>query len=191
MRVTLGSSSIRRRELLASLGVGFDIAAPDIDETPLDGEVPAAYVLRLAKEKAAAIGAAGDDVVIAADTTVALDGCIIGKPVDRADAMAILTSLAGRTHDVYTGVAVRRGDRVAADVALTTVTFTPLNPSTIEWYVDHENVYDKAGAYGMQGAAGAFVERIDGSSSNVIGLPLHLVVALAARLDVDLLGTAD
>ncbi|HQV57454.1 MAG TPA: Maf family protein [Ilumatobacteraceae bacterium] len=187
MRVILGSSSVRRRELLGSLGVAFDLASPDIEETPLADESAETYVLRLASEKAAAIESGDDDVVIAADTTVVLNGEIIGKPVDRADAVRILSSLAGQTHQVLTGVAIAHAGRVAAAVETTLVTFTPLSAATIEWYVDHHEVLDKAGAYGMQGAAGAFVERIDGSPSNVIGLPLHLVVALAERLSVNLL----
>lgn len=188
-RVVLGSSSARRRDLLGSIGVRFRVASPDIDETPLAGEVPRDYVGRLAHAKAMAIDAADDEVVIAADTTVELDGEVIGKPLDRADALRILGALSGRTHSVHTGVALRLGDRTVADIATTRVTFVPLSTATLEWYVDHDEVLDKAGAYGMQDGAGAFVERLDGSPSNVVGLPLHLVVALAERLGVDLHAT--
>ena len=187
-RLVLASASPRRRELLGQLGLRFDVVPADIDESPRAGEEPRDYVLRLAREKAAAV-AADDAVVIAADTTVAIDGLILGKPADLDDAREMLRSLAGREHDVHTGVAVRVRERTAIAVETTRVTFAPLDASAIEWYLSTGEPFDKAGAYAIQGAGGALVERIDGSASNVVGLPLTLVVALARELGVRLLGS--
>ncbi len=184
--IVLASGSPRRAELLASLGVTFDIRPADVDETPRPDETPRDYVRRLAHTKAEAVGDVGS-LVIAADTTVVLGGAIIGKPVDRDDARRILRSLAGRTHTVHTGVAVRLGDRVADDVVDTDVTFTPIADAALDWYLATEEPYDKAGAYGMQGTGNVFVASIHGSPSNVIGLPLATVVAIARGLGVDLL----
>jgi septum formation protein len=188
VRVVLGSASPRRRDLLQQLGLEFDVVAPDIDETPLHGERPVQYVRRLALGKSAAIAAPDDALVITADTTVDLDGCILGKPVDTADAAAMLRRLSARTHRVHTGVAVRLGDRTQCDVVTSLVTFTPLTAASIEWYVGTGEPLDKAGAYAGQGAGGVFVQRIRGSVSNVVGLPLHTVVGLAADLGVVLVG---
>ncbi|HTH06081.1 MAG TPA: Maf family protein [Ilumatobacteraceae bacterium] len=185
--ILLASSSPRRHELLARLGLPFAIAHPDIDETPLAGEDPVAYVRRLAVEKADAIEAAPDVLVIAADTTVEVDGDILGKPEDADDAKAMLRRLSGRTHDTHTGVAVRLDGRTVHDSVTTAVTFVRLEPSDIDWYVATGEPLDKAGAYAVQGGAGAFVERIDGSVSNVVGLPLHLVTRLAGELGIQLL----
>ena len=180
----LASGSPRRRELLGQLGASFTIAVPDIDETPHDGEEPRTYVRRLAAEKAAAVAAPDDALVIAADTTVELDGRILGKPVDAADATAMLRALSGRTHRVHTGVALRRGDAVIVDLATTMVTMTPIGDAALRWYVGTGEPLDKAGAYAVQGAGGMFVERIRGSVSNVVGLPLALVARRAADLGV-------
>lgn len=188
MRVVLGSASPRRRDLLQQLGLEFDVVAPDIDETPLPGEGPVQYVRRLALAKSAAISAHDDALVVTADTTVDLDGCILGKPVDTADAAAMLRRLSARTHRVHTGVALRLGDRTESDVVTSLVTFTPLTAASIEWYVGTGEPLDKAGAYAVQGAGGVFVQRIRGSVSNVVGLPLHTVVRLAADLGVVLVG---
>ncbi len=186
--IVLASASPRRRELLEQLGLEFVVAAPDIDETPLAGEQPVAYVRRLAIAKAVAVVAPVDALVIAADTTVDLGGDILGKPVDGADAAAMLRRLSARTHRVHTGVALRLGDRVVDDVITSLVTFTPLTESSIEWYVTTGEPLDKAGAYAVQGAGGVFVQRVRGSLSNVIGLPLHTVARLAAELGVALVG---
>lgn len=186
--VVLASASPRRRELLAQLGLQFSTASPDVDETPSPGEVPAAYVRRLAIEKAHAVEAPADALVIAADTTVDLDGEILAKPLDADDARAMLRRLSARTHRVHTGVALRRGDLVLAEVVTSMVTFTPLTPEVIEWYVGTGEPLDKAGAYAVQGAGGVFVQRVRGSVSNVVGLPLHAVVRLAAELGVPLVG---
>jgi septum formation protein len=189
MRVVLGSASPRRRDLLQQLGLEFDVVAPDIDETPLDREPPQQYVQRLAVAKSAAIAAPDDALVITADTTVDLDGDILGKPVDATEAVAMLRRLSARTHRVHTGVALRRGDRTVSEVTTSLVTFTPLTRESIKWYVATGEPLDKAGAYAVQGAGGVFVQLIRGSVSSVVGLPLHTVVRLAAELGVTLVGT--
>ncbi len=186
--IVLASASPRRRELLAQLGVRFTVALPDVDETPLPGEAPVPYVQRLAIAKAHVVAATDDALVIAADTTVDLGGEILAKPLDADDARAMLRRLSARTHRVHTGVAVRLGDRTVAETITSLVTFTPLTDEMIEWYVGTGEPLDKAGAYAVQGAGGVFVQRVQGSVSNVIGLPLHTVVRLAADLGVSLLG---
>jgi septum formation protein len=129
---------------------------------------------------------ADDVLVIAADTTVDLGGEILAKPVDIDDARSMLRRLSARTHRVHTGVAVRLGDRTLAETITSLVSFTPLSAEMIEWYLATGEPLDKAGAYAVQGAGGAFVQRVQGSVSNVIGLPLHTVVRLAAELGVAL-----
>lgn len=186
----LASGSPRRRELLAQLGCTFDVVSPDVDESVLPGESPVVYVDRLAVAKSLAVPAPDDTLVIAADTTVDLGGEILAKPVDAADAASMLRRLSGRTHRVHTGVAVRRGDRVLHEVVTSLVTFVPLTPADVEWYVATGEPLDKAGAYAVQGAGGVFVQRVRGSVSNVVGLPLHTVVRLAADLGVRLHGSA-
>jgi septum formation protein len=191
MKILLGSASPRRRELLSQLGLAFEVISPDVDETPIGREDPVEYVRRVALAKSAAIG--GEDVgdttlVITADTTVDLGGEILGKPVDAADAAAMLRRLSARTHRVHTGVTLRIGDRTATDVVTSLVTFVPLTPATIAWYVATGEPLDKAGAYAIQGAGAVLVLRVRGSVSNVVGLPLHTVVRLAADLGVSLLG---
>jgi septum formation protein len=185
-RVVLASGSPRRHELLSQIGVPFVVRAPDIDESPAESELPVDYVRRLASAKAAAVQAASDELVLAADTTVEIDGTILGKPLDEADAASMLRQLSGRTHRVHTGVAVLLGGRELVDVCTTLVTFVDLDEATIEWYLATGEHRDKAGAYGMQGAAGALVERIDGSPTNVIGLPLAETVDLLRRSGVRL-----
>ncbi|MEO5900489.1 MAG: Maf family protein [Ilumatobacteraceae bacterium] len=187
-RILLASSSPRRRDLLARLGLVFDTAAPDIDESVRPGEPAHQYVRRLAAEKAAAVDAAATTLIIAADTTVELDGRILGKPTDAAEATAMLRDLSARTHRVHTGVAVRLGERTVVDAGTTMVTMTPLGESTIRWYVATGEPFDKAGAYALQGAASVFVQQIRGSVSNVVGLPLHIVARLAAELGVTVIG---
>jgi len=184
--VVLASGSPRRHDLLRSLGIAFRVVVPDVDESEQPAELPRQYVERIARCKVAAVSAP-DALVIAADTTVALDGEIIGKPTDRADAARILRALSGRTHTVHTAVACSFDRRTVAAVVDTDVTFVPLSDDDIAWYVATGEPDDKAGAYGMQGTGNAFVERIDGSPSNVIGLPLPHVVTLARDLRVDLL----
>jgi septum formation protein len=187
VRIILASSSPRRRELLANLGVEFEVLPADIDETELPGEDPATYVHRLALEKAATIAARYPEaLVIAADTTVDLDGRILGKPDDRDHVRAMLRDLSGRSHRVHTGVCVRIGDRVAAAVSSPDVRMVAITDAMIDWYISTGEPFDKAGAYGMQGAAAVFVEAVQGSVSAVIGLPMHVVVTLADEVGVDL-----
>ena len=186
-RIVLASASPRRHELLERMGIAFDTVAPDVDESVLGGEEPRRYVERIARAKAAAVVVSMDTLVIAADTTVDLDGRIFGKPVDLADARRMLRALSARTHRVHTGVAISRGGRTLAEVVTTMVTMTPLTESSIDWYLATAEAMDKAGAYALQGAAGVFVHRIRGSVSNVVGLPLATVARLACDLGVDLL----
>jgi septum formation protein len=185
--VVLASASPRRLELLRRIGVEPVVRAADVDETPVAGEAPDDTVARLAAAKARAVDAAAGALVIAADTEVVLDGAVLGKPADVEEATAMLRSLAGREHRVLTGVHVRRGHREAAAVEETVVRFRPLTDDEIAAYVATSEPYDKAGGYGIQGAAGAFVERIEGSDTNVVGLPLSTVVRLAAEVGVTLL----
>ena len=179
-RLVLASGSPRRHALLASAGVRFSAEAPDIDESPIDGEEPVAYVERLAVEKAAAVTIAPHDVVLAADTTVAVDRQIFGKPVDARDARRMLLSLSGRAHDVHTGVAVVVDGRTRTAVATTRVTMAAYDDEDIKWYVGTGEPLDKAGAYAMQGAGALLVRSISGSASNVVGLPLAVVADLLA-----------
>lgn len=188
MRVILGSGSPRRRDLLEQLGVEFMVVSPDVDETPRPGEAPVDYVLRLALDKSRAITEMRDVLVITADTTVDLGGDILGKPADAAEATMMLRRLSARTHRVHTGVAVRIGDRVLTDVVTSLVTFAPLTTSMIDWYVGTGEPLDKAGGYAVQGAGGVLVQRIAGSVSNVVGLPLHTVARLAGELGEPLVG---
>jgi septum formation protein len=162
--------------LLSVLGVPFRVVAPvGVDERPLDGEVPRDLAARLAADKARSVEG---ELVLAADTVVEVDGEILGKPGDADDARRMLRQLSGRTHLVHTAVAVRSGELLDLEVVTTSVRFTPLSQEAIEWYLATGEPLDKAGAYAVQGAGGLFVERVDGSVSNVIGLPLHTVVAL-------------
>ena len=179
-RLVLASGSPRRHALLASAGVRFSAEAPDIDESPIDGEEPVAYVERLAVEKAAAVTIAPHDVVLAADTTVAVVRQIFGKPVDARDARRMLLSLSGRAHDVHTGVAVIVDGRTRTAVATTRVTMAAYDDEDIDWYVGTGEPLDKAGAYAMQGAGALLVRSISGNASNVVGLPLAVVADLLA-----------
>jgi septum formation protein len=180
----LASGSPRRFELLARLGIDFEVRVPDIDETPLDGEAATTYVERLARAKAvAATGPAGrDEVVVAADTTVDVDGVIVGKPADATDAARTLGRLSGRAHLVHTGVAVRRGDRLVSSVTTSTVLFAALSPDVIAAYVATGEPLDKAGGYGLQGAGRHLVSAIDGSASNVVGMPMAQTEALLSAV---------
>jgi septum formation protein len=172
----LASASPRRLELLRGIGADPEVRPADIDETPLPGESAPVYVGRLAAAKAIAVGRAGE-TVIAADTTVSLDGRIIGKPADRPGALDILRQLSGRTHIVYTGVAVLSGggppgSRLAATTVTSEVTFIQASEDLLAWYADTDEPYDKAGGYGLQGAGSMLVAAVQGSVTNVVGLPL-------------------
>ncbi len=185
MRVILASASPRRRDLLEQMGVRPVVVPADIDESVLAGEEAVAYVRRLSAAKAMAVTADPADLVIAADTTVALDGRILGKPAAAAEARAMLRSLSARTHRVHTGVTLRLGARTATDVTTTLVTFAPITDHALEWYLGTGEPFDKAGGYAVQGQAAVFVSAVKGSVSNVVGLPLTTVVALARSLGVD------
>ena len=185
MRVILASASPRRRDLLEQMGVQPVVRPSDIDESVLPGEAAEYYVRRLSAAKAMAIVADPADLVIAADTTVDLDGRILGKPADADEARAMLRSLSARTHRVHTGVTLRLGDRTATDVTTTLVTFAPITDQALEWYLGTGESFDKAGGYAVQGQAAVFVASVKGSVSNVVGLPLTTVVALARSLGVD------
>ncbi|NNC81855.1 MAG: septum formation inhibitor Maf [Acidimicrobiales bacterium] len=182
MALILASGSPRRLELLRQLGIEPVVRPADIDESVHDGEAPDDYVRRIALGKANTVLAEPDHVVLAADTTVIIDGLILGKPVDEPDTRAMLHRLSGRRHVVLTAVTIRTMDHTVTDVEESTVTFSPLSDQDIEWYVLTGEPADKAGAYGVQGAGGLFVSSIDGSTDNIIGLPR----ALTARLFDDL-----
>jgi len=189
MRVILASASSRRHELLRSIGVEFEIVPADIDEGWAPAEHPVTYVERVAAGKAAAVamllGDPDDAVILAADTTVDLDGEILAKPLDGHDARRMLRRLSGRTHRVHTAVVGRiRHDQHAVTVT-TDVTFAELGDDAISWYLSVGEHVDKAGAYGMQGAGGALVIRIAGSPSNVVGLPLVETVSVLRAFGVD------
>ena len=179
--VVLASASPRRADLLTAAGVTFRIRPAEVDERALDGESPGDYALRVALDKARACRAAPGDVVLAADTVVVVDGLILGKPADDGDAARMLRLLSGRVHHVVTGVAVRSGEREAAVVETTAVTFGGLSDEDIAWYVASGEPRDKAGAYAVQGLASRFVSKIDGSYSNVVGLPVALVCRMLAE----------
>lgn len=180
-RLVLASGSPRRREMLARLGLELEIRPVDLDETPRGGEDATALAVRLAREKAEAAARPGE-LVLAADTVVTLEGELLGKPTDREDARRMLRTLSAREHRVVTGVAIRdRRSEPAATVegsASTSVGFALLDEATLDAYVATGEGDDKAGAYAVQGLAALFVDRIEGSWSNVVGLPLHVVARL-------------
>lgn len=173
MRLILGSGSPRRRELLAQIGVeADDIRPPDINEDPLPDELPRPYCVRLARQKALAVEASDDEIVLSADTTVALGRRILGKPADAAEAARFLYALSGRRHRVVTAIAVRRGTRIWERDVVTQVKMKSLSDVEVNAYVASDDWRGKAGGYGIQGPAGAFVPWISGSFSAVVGLPL-------------------
>lgn len=181
MRLILGSASPRRRELLAQLGVTPDaIIAPDIDEEPAKGELPRPYCLRMAREKAAAVPAGPGDIVLCADTTVALGRRILGKPRNAGEAAAFLVALGGRRHQVITAVAVKRDDHVWEREVVTAVKMKRLSDIELNDYLASGEWQGKAGAYGIQGRAGAFIPWIAGSFTGVVGLPVAETAALLA-----------
>jgi len=189
----LASASPRRRELLASMGLRFEVHPVAIDESPREGESPLELAVRLAAAKAAAAAAglrAGgvEALVLAADTVVALGGRVYGKPSDAGDALRMLRDLAGMTHEVLTACRLVRGDdgRVAAGVTRSLVRFRPWDPVLVRWYVATGEPLDKAGAYGIQGRGAFLTEGLDGSWSNVVGLPLEALPALFREVGDDL-----
>ena len=184
--LVLASASPRRKDLLAQLGLRFTVAAADIDETPMAGEIARNYVHRLAVEKARTVAALHPDAwVLAADTTVALGSELLGKPRDAQEARAMLGQLSGQTHEVFTGIAVA-GRAQASQVVRSQVTFRGLSREEIAWYADTGEPLDKAGAYAIQGKGGFLVASIEGSPTNVIGLPLGETLALLAQAGVPL-----
>ncbi|MAU51653.1 MAG: septum formation protein Maf [Roseovarius sp.] len=173
MPLILGSGSPRRRDLLAQLGVIPDaIRPPEIDETPRKGELPRPYCARMAREKAQATEAGPDDIVLAADTTVAMGRRILGKPESAGEAAQFLHALSGRRHRVITAVAIRRGARLWERDVLSAVRLKRLSDEEINAYLASGECQGKAGGYGIQGLAGAFVPWISGSFTGIVGLPL-------------------
>jgi septum formation protein len=187
MTLILASASPRRAELLRSAGFVFDVLPADIDETPLSGEPAEAYALRVARDKADAVFnrcRKSGGAVLAADTVVVLDGVILGKPNDSVDAGRILRLLSNAVHDVHTGVVVRTPVGERAAVMMTRVRFRRLDDAEIEWYVASGEPNGKAGAYAIQGRAARFIDYIEGSWSNVVGLPVATVYRLLKELSV-------
>ena len=181
-RLILGSGSPRRQELLAVLGLrADDIRKPDIDETPHKGELPRPYCNRIASEKAQALSVAADEVLLCADTTVAVGRRILGKPTDRDECAAFLGLLSGRRHRVITAVVVRTTDHVWAKDVVSTVKMKRLSEAELQAYLDSNDWQGKAGGYAIQGPAGAFIPWISGSYPAIMGLPLaettHLLMA--------------
>lgn len=186
MRLILASASPRRAELLESAGFTFEIMAADVDETPRKGEAPGLYTQRVARDKARqvvrSVEVAGA-VVLAADTEVVVEGRILGKPSDSGHAGEMLRLLSGRDHDVLTAVVVSAGGLERIEVVTTRVHVVPLTPREIDWYVASGEPMGKAGAYAIQGLGARFIDRIEGSWSNVVGLPLDRVHRLLGEVE--------
>jgi septum formation protein len=189
LKLILGSGSPRRLELLAQMGVTpFAIRAPDIDEDPRAAELPRDYVKRIAAEKVAAVACADDEVVLCADTSVALGRRILGKPADAGEATEFLHALSGRRHKVITAVAVKRAGKVWLRDVQTTVSFKRLSDAEVNWYLSTGDWQGKAGAYGIQGPASVFTPWINGSFHAVMGLPLPETAALLTAAGYPLFG---
>ncbi len=183
VRVILASQSPRRRELLAQIGLVHEVRPAHIDESVHPGEEPVPHCERLARDKAHTLALQYPDaLVIGSDTIVVIDGAILGKPSDAADAMAMLERLSGREHTVYTAVAVARGERALSAVEAVRVQFRALTREQIEAYVRTGEPMDKAGAYGIQGFGATMVARIDGDYFAVMGLPLGRLVELLSGM---------
>ena len=194
MDIILASQSPRRKELLGQMGLrGFKVTSPEVDETVDEHLPPAQVVEELSRRKAMAVArhADGDDLIIAADTVVALEGAVLGKPAGEADAARMLSALAGRTHHVYTGLTVIQGDRVVTQHECTTVTFRELEPEEISHYIATGEPMDKAGAYGIQGLGAMLVSGIEGDYFNVVGLPIFRLSRILAGFGLDLFQMAD
>jgi len=173
--LVLASRSPRRREILEHAGIPFIVRPMDVDETPLAGEGAHEYVNRIARRKAEATQPESGEIILAADTTVTVDGQILAKPEDARDAGRMLRMLSGRCHEVLTGICLRSASRTIEDRAETRVWFAPLSRQEIDDYVASGEPVDKAGAYAIQGLASRFVTRLDGCYFNVMGLPVSLV----------------
>ena len=181
-RLILASQSPRRAELLQRIGLAFEIAPADIDERYLDHETPEAHAERLAREKAETISRREPDaLVVGSDTIVVVDGDVLGKPRDEAGAVGMLMRLAGREHEVFTGVAVTQGERIESALERVRVRFRPLDRSECEAYVATGEPMDKAGAYGIQGYGSSIVEAVDGDYFAVMGLPVVRTLDLLRR----------
>lgn len=180
----LASGSPRRALLLSAAGYTFLTEPPDVDESHVDGEEPAAMVLRLSDDKARAIAAGPHDVILAADTIVVLDGVLMGKPTDREDATHMLTALSGTTHSVLTGWTIVRGTDERFGVSESRVEFNVLSPTGIEDYIDDAQPWDKAGAYAIQGDKGRLIKGVSGSRANVMGLPIGEVADALSDLGI-------
>ena len=187
-QLVLASASPRRRDLLAGLQLDFEVRSAEIDESALTDELPEDHVLRLARAKAQAVARPGE-LVLAADTVVVLEGRILGKPADPAEAQQMLSSLTGREHDVYTGVALFEPDRdtLVSATDRSEVRIATLDKDEISWYVSTGEPLDKAGSYAIQGLGALFVERVVGNYTNVVGLPLPLTRSLFRQLSYDIL----
>ena len=189
MRLVLASASPRRADLLRAAGIPFDVFPVDVDEDFRPGEKPEEAVARLAEMKATtALASHPDAVVLGADTTVVVRGQVLAKPVDASDAARMLRLLSGCTHEVLTGVCLSSRERRLVHVEPTRVRLAPLGGAEIDWYVSTGEPLDKAGGYAVQGLASRFVEGIDGSYSNVVGLPISSVYELLKELGCDILG---
>lgn len=189
MKYILASKSPRRREILANLGVDFEIVTADVDESDAATD-PCVLVERLSSRKGEAVRAllqskgrlAADTVIIASDTVVSVDGKILGKPQDKNDARRMLTALSGRAHEVVSGVALITRDRAAVAHEVTEVVFDTLDPDVLERYLDTAEPYDKAGAYAVQGFASTWISGLRGCYFNVVGLPVHRLCLLHEEL---------
>lgn len=187
MKLVLGSASPRRRELLGQLGLTpFEVRAPDIDETPQRAEIARDYVLRMAREKAAVLPCAADEVILTADTTVTCGRRILGKPADEKEAAEFLWLLSGRRHHVLTAVAVRTAAGLRERLVDTVVKFRPLSNAEVNGYLACGEWRGKAGGYAIQGLAGSFVPWIQGSFTGVVGLPLAETAVLLRAAGIDL-----
>jgi len=207
VRLILASGSPRRAELLRAAGYAFEIVAPDVDESVGAGEAPAAYVRRLAAEKSAAAmeivacpereraappperAVPDEATILGADTVVVVDGDILGKPKDDGEAAAMLRRLSGRPHVVMTGISLRHGPQELGTVVTTDVYVCHLSDDDLNWYLASGEGRDKAGAYAIQGLASRFIQRIDGSYANVVGLPVATVAELLTSLLASNVGT--
>ncbi|MCB6183901.1 Maf-like protein [Leeia sp. TBRC 13508] len=191
--IFLASNSPRRRELLTQIGVPFTAFAPDIDETPFESESAADYVIRMAKEKAEAgwrmrnVTGENHSLLLAADTSVVANGNILGKPIDAADAMAMLSNYSGQSHEVMTAVAVTNGKQTVVENVVTSVYFRHLSETEIRQYIESGEPFDKAGGYGIQGLAALFVSHLEGSYTGVMGLPLFETGQLLAQFGYPIL----
>lgn len=188
MRLVLASSSPRRAQLLRQIGLDFDVVATETDETRYPGEDPETYVERVARSKAGAIAGA-DRLVVAGDTAVVFEGRVMGKPGHPDEARSMLARLQGKTHDVFTAIAVATVDDGVVVKSLVDVAEVEILPMTVEEigdYVDTGEPFDKAGAYALQGRGGQYVARVIGHPATVIGLPIHLLGRLVAAVGQEL-----